>query len=130
MYAVNSMLCLELQVSLLRFQKWIEVTRSAPISARPDGTLYRTPSRNAFYKAKGISRHDFLQDNNRACPPDSKRNPGRHGALIDHVIELGSMYHMFEPMDFSTWSIDETPLEATLATKDGKSSFCMYIRKR
>ena len=95
------------------------MTRSGPISAKPDRIRYPTVP-DAFSKLKDLSRHRFLRDNHKACFPDSKRNPGHSGTLIDHVIELGSMYHMLEPMDFSTWSLEETATVAELLTKDGK----------
>ena len=98
------------------------MTRSAPISAKPDRVRYPTVT-DAFNKLKDLSRHEFVGDNYKACPPDSKRSPGRSGGLIDHVIELGSMYHMLEPMDFSTWSVEETATVAELLMKDGKIIF-------
>lgn len=108
-----------LQAIPLPSLNWNEVTRTAPISAKPDRIRYPTAP-DAFSKLKDLSRHRFLGDNHKACPPDSKRNPGHGGGLIEHVIELGSMYHMLEPMDFSAWSMEETAMEAELLNKDGK----------
>jgi hypothetical protein len=98
---------------------WNELTRTASISAKPDHIRYPTAP-DAFSKLKELSRHKFLGDNHRACPPDSKRNPGRSGSLIDHVIELGSRYHMLEPKDFNAWTVEEATTEAELLIKDGK----------
>ena len=95
------------------------MTRTAPTAARTDRVRYPTVQ-GAFDKVNDMSKKKFLRDNHRACPPDSIRNPGRYGTLIDHVVEFGHMYHMLEPMDFSTWSIDEAAMEAMLITKDGE----------
>ena len=111
---------LYLQALPLPSLHWNEATHNAPISAKPDHIRYPTVP-DAFNKVKDMSKHQFLGDNDRVCAPGSKRNPGRSGALIDHVIELGSMYHMFEPMDFSTWSLEEAAVEAELLSKDGKA---------
>ena len=111
-------LLLSLQSLPLPSMNWNEVTRSAPISAKPDGIRYPTVP-GAFDKAKDLNKYKFLRNNHKACPPDSKRNPGRSGTLIDHVIELGTMYHMLELMDFSTWSMEGVPAVAQLLTKDG-----------
>ena len=95
------------------------MTRSAPIASKPDSIRYPTVP-GAFDKVNSISKTKFLQGNHRACPPNSRRNPSHYGALIDHVLELGSMYHMLDPMDYSTWSMEEIAVEAVLITKDGK----------
>lgn len=98
------------------------MTRSAPISAKKDHVRFVTVP-DALKKVNYLSKWKFLQRNSRTCPPNSKRNPGRQGALIDHVVEFGSMYHMFEPLDYSTWSVEEVATEALLVTKDGEFSY-------
>ena len=116
---------LHLQSIPLPAMHWNEVTRSAPISAKHDSIRYPTVP-DAYSKVKDLMRHRFLEDNHKACPPDSKRNPGHSGSMIDHVIELGSMYHMLEPMDFNTWSVEEATTEAELLIKDGKLQYSRY----
>ena len=108
-----------LQALPLHNLHWNEVTRTAPISSKNDRVRYASVP-DAFRKANDVSKVKFPQLNSRACPPDAKRNPGHQGALIEHVIEYGSMYHMIKPLDFNTWSVEEVATEAALATKDGE----------
>ena len=110
---------LSMQVLPLPNLNWNEVTRSAPISAKPDPVHYTTVP-DTSKKMNDMSKLRFLQPDSRACPPHSKRNPGHQGALIDHVIEFGSMYHMLEPLDYSTWSVEEVAMETLLVTKNGE----------
>lgn len=98
------------------------MTLSAPISAKSDSIRYPTVP-DPLKQVNDMSKHNSLQDNHRACPPDSKRNPGYYGDVIDHVIEFGSMYHMLEPMDYTSWSLQEEAIEVVLVKHDGKSSY-------
>ena len=43
------------------------------------------------------------------------------------MIELGSMYHMLEPLDFSAWSVEETATEAELLMKGGRLFYCSTL---
>ena len=107
--------CLQVQLPLPDLF-WNEVTQNAPIATKSDRVRYPTVP-DAFTKVSEMSKHSFRRDNHRTCLPNSKRNLGHYGDIINHVIEIGSMYHMLEPMDYSTWSVGESAMEAVLVTK-------------
>ena len=103
------------QKKVLNYRKWIEVTRTAPLAAQPAriGYMQREPQPRRMVK---ITKAGFLRNNSHICPPGSKRNLGRSGQRIEHVIEYGSMYHMIVPKAFSTWWSEEATLKAVMTS--------------
>lgn len=68
--------------------KWVHVSRVADIKSKsaPDAL------------SQHLS-HDF-----HVCPANSRRNFGRQGSFIVHVVEYGSYYHRLVPESSEKWS--------------------------
>ena len=96
----------------------MELTRNAPVASKPKVPRYR-PGIYTHGIVPLSTAAKFLQNNSRICPGDSKRNPGRRGGTIDHVIEYGPLFHLLEPLPSETWSVEEKSVEVTMTDNKG-----------
>lgn len=68
---------------------WFRLSRAASLESM--AMMWNNKRNSGFFTAT------------HSCPINSKRNAGRRGSYINHVIELGSFYHRIIPESIEKW---------------------------